>query len=145
MRLTVRIVVFALLAAIVAAPLLARVSSPAALGIYAALSWVCHQRPDRSWHLAGFPLAVCVRCLGIYAGALAGSILGLRFSRRLLLLSLALLGADWLGEAAGWLGPRPMARFAVGLMVGCVLVSALAGEHRAAGLRTLGMRREAQT
>lgn len=40
--------------------------------IYRAFHVACHQMPERSYHLAGFPLAVCARCVGLYAGALAG-------------------------------------------------------------------------
>jgi uncharacterized membrane protein len=32
----------------------------------------CHQMPERSFHIAGYPLAVCARCFGLYVGALAG-------------------------------------------------------------------------
>lgn len=39
---------------------------------YAAGALVCHQRPDRSFHLAGVQLPVCSRCTGIYGGALLG-------------------------------------------------------------------------
>ena len=37
--------------------------------MYAAGSVICHQRPERSFHLLGAQLPVCARCLGIYAGA----------------------------------------------------------------------------
>jgi uncharacterized membrane protein len=37
-------------------------------------SRVCHQIGDRSFHIAGHPLAVCARCFGIYVGYLAGLI-----------------------------------------------------------------------
>lgn len=33
---------------------------------------ICHQLPDRSFHLAGKALPVCARCAGIYGGFLAG-------------------------------------------------------------------------
>jgi uncharacterized membrane protein len=36
--------------------------------IYQGLDGVCHQMPERSFHIAGHPLAVCARCSGIYAG-----------------------------------------------------------------------------
>ena len=36
--------------------------------IYQAFSHVCHQLPDRSFFLAGYPLAVCARCTGAYSG-----------------------------------------------------------------------------
>lgn len=28
----------------------------------------CHQRPDRTFWLAGYPVALCCRCLGFYSG-----------------------------------------------------------------------------
>lgn len=37
--------------------------------VYAAGAVVCHQRPERSFHLQGAPLPVCARCTGIYAAA----------------------------------------------------------------------------
>jgi hypothetical protein len=40
-----------------------------ALVMYAAGSLICHQRPERSFHLLGVQLPVCARCMGIYAGA----------------------------------------------------------------------------
>jgi uncharacterized membrane protein len=36
--------------------------------VYQAFSYVCHQSPDRSFYVAGYPLAVCARCTGLYAG-----------------------------------------------------------------------------
>jgi hypothetical protein len=33
---------------------------------------VCHQRPERSFHLHGRPLAVCGRCSGLYVSAALG-------------------------------------------------------------------------
>ena len=35
---------------------------------YQGLGAMCHQLPERSFWIAGHPLAVCARCLGIYAG-----------------------------------------------------------------------------
>ena len=36
--------------------------------IYKAFSFICHQIPERSFHVAGHPFAVCSRCTGLYAG-----------------------------------------------------------------------------
>lgn len=73
---------------VVAAPLLrARGSTPARGWIpvlpavaYQAGSLVCHQRPERSFHVAGEPLVVCARCFGLYVAGAAGLLLawGLR-------------------------------------------------------------------
>ena len=53
-------------ALIVTAPL---VPMPAALVAYVLGGMVCHQLPERSFHMAGHQLAVCARCTGIYTGA----------------------------------------------------------------------------
>ncbi len=36
--------------------------------VYEAFSHVCHQTPERSFYIAGYPLAVCARCTGLYVG-----------------------------------------------------------------------------
>jgi uncharacterized membrane protein len=59
--------------AIVAAPLLRARGLPlAAQVLYQGFHAACHQMPERSFYLWGFPLAVCARCFGLYAGVLAG-------------------------------------------------------------------------
>jgi uncharacterized membrane protein len=60
------IIVLIWLGLIVAAPLIE--ASP----IYTFFSYLCHQQPDRSLHVAGGPMAVCSRCFGIYLGLLIG-------------------------------------------------------------------------
>ena len=59
----------AILALIFAAPVLLAhgYGQPAGL-IYRAYSFLCHQMPERSFHLEGHQLAVCSRCTGIYTG-----------------------------------------------------------------------------
>ena len=135
MRLIVGLVLFALLAAVIAAPLLAEASSGAAIPLYAAFSWICHQRPQRTWLVGGYPLAVCVRCLGLYVGALGGAVAGPRFSKPLFWVSAAALGVEWLIEASGWAGPPALVRFAVGLPAGFFASPALWGEHRGPMIR----------
>jgi uncharacterized membrane protein len=39
---------------------------------YVAGSVVCHQQPERSFHLAGVQLPVCARCTGLYIGGALG-------------------------------------------------------------------------
>jgi uncharacterized membrane protein len=59
----------AIVAAIISAPVaLAQGHTGFASAIYKAFSFVCHQIPDRSFHLAGHQFAVCSRCTGLYAG-----------------------------------------------------------------------------
>src|SRR5260221_7816536 len=40
-----------------------------AFAVYGMGSVLCHQRPERSFHLWGVQLPVCARCVGVYAGA----------------------------------------------------------------------------
>ncbi|HKS28854.1 MAG TPA: DUF2085 domain-containing protein [Pyrinomonadaceae bacterium] len=58
-----------ILALVLAAPVLLAhgYSEPASL-IYRAFSFLCHQIPERSFHLEGHQLGVCSRCTGIYSG-----------------------------------------------------------------------------
>ena len=54
---------------IVAAPFAQSLGHPElASPIYKAFSFVCHQIPERSFHLSGHQLGVCSRCTGLYAG-----------------------------------------------------------------------------
>ena len=55
---------------LVAAPV---VSTPLAALAYAIGSLICHQQPERSFHIDAAQLPVCARCLGIYAGAALGA------------------------------------------------------------------------
>jgi uncharacterized membrane protein len=66
----------AVLGALVLAPVLrAGGWAGAAQGLYLAFHAVCHQIPERSFYVGEFPLAVCARCTGLYAGAAAGVLL----------------------------------------------------------------------
>ena len=99
------------LALIAAAPLLAHTRRTlAALLIYRSFAVLCHQMPERSFSLFGLPLAVCARCLGIYAGAFAGlcgypfvrSLTDTAFPhRRWLLFALVPATIDFLGGVFG--------------------------------------------
>jgi uncharacterized membrane protein len=66
------------LAVLLAAPLL---PAPLSAPIYALGSFICHQRPDRSFQLAGFQLPVCGRCIGIYAGTAIGALIAPQLGR----------------------------------------------------------------
>ncbi len=37
----------------------------------------CHQQPDRSFWIFGYPMALCCRCLGTYIGVAITSVLAL--------------------------------------------------------------------
>jgi uncharacterized membrane protein len=133
----------------VAAPLLARRGHPfAAAFLYLLYSPVCHQLPQRSFALQGFPWAVCSRCAGIYFGLFAGSLLplsgfldslsGVRRRIYVLAASAPLVLDVFLPYAGLWFS-SPASRFASGFVFGGMLMSLLvpgAGEF----LSTIGVR-----
>ena len=119
------------LSAIFLAPALAaRGSVGAARLLYSAFAPICHQIPGRCFTFQGHPLAVCGRCLGIYAGFAAGLVLYpfIRGFSKLelpsirvflpLTLPLALDGAA--GVLGIWKSPVGV-RFATGVVWGTVL------------------------
>jgi hypothetical protein len=119
---------------ILAAPYLATRASPASTSFrgaaipYLAGRFVCHQRPDRSFHVQGAQLPVCARCSGLYVGAPFGAVLGLRrrlrraerdVRLRLVLVSTAAPTAvAWALEAAGLVSFGLWERAALALPLG---------------------------
>lgn len=106
---------------------------------YAAGALLCHQLPERSFHLHGAQMPVCARCAGLYLGACVGVLawavasgLGSSASARTqrLLASgtvrRALIGAalpTGVTVAAAWLGlwdPGNIVRAALALPLGAV-------------------------
>jgi len=120
--------------AILAAPLAAgsshrALSFPAAV-IYAAGSNICHQRPERSFHIAGHPMPVCARCTGLYVSAALAVPLALLFAvpltvrgaRRLLVLAALPTAITWALEYAGVVPFSNAARALAALPLGCAAV-----------------------
>jgi uncharacterized membrane protein len=132
---------------LIAAPYL---TTPAAGMLYAAGALMCHQLPDRSFHLEGIQLPVCARCFGIYGGAALGSAAGaitlgrrwlarrpLLFTRSLKWMvtgvaavpTLATFALEW---GFGWPisnGVRATSAIALGCAVAFVVTSALPTVH----------------
>ncbi len=111
--------------------------------LYAAGSFVCHQIPERSFHLAGAQLPVCARCTGLYAGGLIGVIAWLARTRRPLapaaarraLLIAALPTVVTATTAAlGWWDPgnatRAMFALPFGLALGAIVAAVFTRELR---------------
>ncbi len=59
-----------------------RTAAVAAAGTYLIGGVVCHQRPERSFHLHGVQMPVCARCAGLYLGAGLGVLAAAGFRRR---------------------------------------------------------------
>jgi uncharacterized membrane protein len=116
-------------ALIVLAPFLASRAHASAAGaavtlaVYAIGSAVCHQLPERSFHLWVAQMPVCARCTGIYVGAAIAAVLvpgALALHRSRLILALAGLPtvATLVFEWTTGVTPSNGIRFAAGLPIG---------------------------
>lgn len=120
-----------------------RLASAAAV-VYQGAGLICHQRPERSFHISGFQQPVCARCAGLYlsgaAAALAawiagrGRVLGTRRAR-VLLAAAAVPTAATVGlEALHIMYPSSAARavsaLPLGAAAGWVFITSLLAEDR---------------
>jgi uncharacterized membrane protein len=101
---------------------------PVPLGatLYAVGSLICHQRPERSFWLAGVQLPVCARCLGIYAGVVVGATVApligrVRHGRAAMILSAFPAVASLVFEWSGFGRPSNGVRAITGLLAGAVV------------------------
>ena len=125
-------IALALVATIVGAPLAQSTGHAAfASTIYKIFSYVCHQIPVRSFHLAGHQFAVCSRCTGLYMGfAVATLVYPLTRSlirtdtprRRWLILAAVPLLIDFSLTYFGVWSNTHLTRFATGALLGSVAV-----------------------
>jgi uncharacterized membrane protein len=112
--------------------------------VYLGASVICHQRPERSYHVDGVPLPLCARCTGLHAGAALG-LLALAtapgaWRRRLgprlrLVVCLAVLptvisiGVEWLGGPSALIA-RTLTALPAGAMAGALVGLVIAGATR---------------
>jgi uncharacterized membrane protein len=120
--------------------------------IFEACGLICHQRPERSFHLAGVQLPVCARCLGLYASGAMGAVIACvwadrgrgevqaqdaRWALAIAAVPTALtLGCEWIGLWHPSGAARALAAIPLGAMAGWVLVRTLAAGP--AAVRTSG-------
>jgi uncharacterized membrane protein len=113
------------LVALLVAPFL---PAPVSAALYAVGSFICHQRPERSFELAGLQLPVCGRCIGIYGGAAAGVLIAplvgrVRRPRTMVLVSLLPALVSLIAEWGGWARPTSAVRAVTGLIAGGVIAA----------------------
>ena len=116
----------------------------ASAGAYLVGSLICHQRPERSFHLAGAQLPVCARCTGLYLGAALGLVAWVAMAQRRsstwprasAITTLAVSGAPTaFTVATAWLGlldPPNIWRAALAIPLGVVagrVVGAMTTDH----------------
>ena len=120
LKLKLSLAVLALALTPLAAPLLAHSHPLLALLIRSFYARLCHQDPARSFMVEGSPVAVCVRCLGIYCGAALASLLRVvKFpAKRLLAIALLFNLLDVATATLDWHGSLPLPRFLLGVLLG---------------------------
>src|SRR3984893_17401394 len=118
MKLRFPLIMMALALAPLAAPLLAASHPGSALLIRSFYSRLCHQDPSRSFVLDGSPVAVCVRCLGIYWGVAVGMVVRMKRARSLVAVAMLLNVLDIASAALHLHGNLPLTRFLLGLLLG---------------------------
>lgn len=121
-------VVFVWVLLIVGAPVLKTsgyqsISTP----IYGFFSYICHQIPERSFHVEGEQFAVCSRCFGVYLGLVLGFLVYPLWRsideieplpRFWLFLSLIPIGVDWSLTVFGIWENTFASRLITGLILG---------------------------
>lgn len=132
-------------------------SSPlaaAAAFVYQAAGLVCHQRPERSFHLVGIQQPVCARCLGLYvsgaAAAAAGWVgsrgrrRGVRHARVAFVIAALPTAVTVAAELAGLAHPsntvRALSALPLGAVAGWVFVRSLLSETAVSPARAGGGR-----
>jgi uncharacterized membrane protein len=116
-----------------------------AVAAYEIGSRICHQRPERSFHVAGVQMPVCARCFGLYLSGALGLGLTWWLRRRLspgvtrVALGVAALpivvtvALERMGTIAPSNVERMLTALPLGFVAGVVIVGSLAGSAR--GLR----------
>jgi len=88
------------------------------------LGTLCHHIPERCFSIAGRPIALCARCLGLYLGIVLGSFLFPRF-RWLIWLLLPIPALEITIRAMGMDSSNPV-RFLAGFCLAIAIYLALA-------------------
>jgi uncharacterized membrane protein len=115
-----------------------QIAAPTSL-LYAAASRICHQRPERSFFIAGFQMPVCARCSGLYVSGALGALLGWAARSRprsaMMLIVAAIptvttFALEFLGVMRFSNSTRAMAALPLGIVAGWVFVTMLRYDFR---------------
>lgn len=90
---------------------------------------VCHQQPDRSFWILGYPVALCCRCYGFYLGVVLSAIASLlnkfRLKIKIFALLFSLITLDIIFNVILKVSTGNIIRFIVGIMIGIVFISVI--------------------
>jgi uncharacterized membrane protein len=111
-----------------------RATGPFELWLYFDLPFrvLCHQLPERVIHVAGAPMPLCSRCLGIWgglslSGALAWPVIPIKALRVVIPIGLGLMALEVLTQDLGWHPVFHPTRVLSGLLVSIPFGGALGG------------------
>lgn len=89
----------------------------------------CHQQPDRSFWLFGYPVALCCRCYGFYLGVVLSALISLlnkfRLNIKIFVLLFALITLDIIFNVILKVSTGNIIRFIVGIMIGILFMSVI--------------------
>ena len=104
--------------------------------VHALYGLACHQSPERCLSVAGHPMALCVRCLGLFLGFGLGALLALmhplrrRLALHILLLAAALTACDGAAEQFGLYNNLIPLRLVTGILLGSAVSLMIGHRHR---------------
>lgn len=94
----------------------------------------CHQQPDRSFWLLGYPVALCCRCYGVYLATMVSSILAiynkLKINKYTILLLILITIVDlYINYGIGIRAHNTgnITRFIVGIVMGILIIVGING------------------
>jgi uncharacterized membrane protein len=143
--------------AIFLVPLAAESAPALSATVFAVSSRICHQMPERSFHISGIQMPVCARCAGLYVTGALGALLGwmaisrLEARRRQLLLFAAAVptAITWTLEFVGVMAfsnsARALAALPLGLAAGWVFVQMLRYDAQLDGVEVHSSRPRARS
>ena len=89
----------------------------------------CHQKPDRSFWILGYPAALCCRCLGFYSGVVTSGILTvfdkLKISLKIYIILFLLVISDIVLNYILKISTSNIIRFFTGIIMGFLFIITL--------------------
>lgn len=87
----------------------------------------CHQRPERSFWIFGYPIALCCRCLGFYLGVVLSSLIAIikkwNISFKLFCVLSVFVLIDILSNYMFKISTHNIVRFIIGIIMGFLFIN----------------------